>query len=188
MNKILAVVLVVLVVGTGFAVGAWQLSAVNRSVARTERELSLAKDSVALTRRILDSMRAEMPGLGEFMSGIQLHAGKLWYAERASNWLLASYELHELGEAVDAVEGLHTTRNNVDISSVLQSIQGTQLAALEHSIVTEDHQGVKKSYNELLSACNGCHQSAGYGFIKIITPKSEPVSNQEWNVTPSTTK
>ena len=44
------------------------------------------------------------PALGEYMTTIQLHAGKLWFAAKASNWELAAYELHELEEPMEAVK------------------------------------------------------------------------------------
>src|SRR5215475_11921350 len=38
----------------------------------------------------------------------------------------------------------------------------------------------QKSYDETLSACNGCHTEAGYKFIHIVRPTAPPVSNQRW--------
>jgi hypothetical protein len=43
-------------------------------------------------------------GLGEYMTTIQLHAGKLWFAAKASNWDLAAYELHEIEETYGSSE------------------------------------------------------------------------------------
>lgn len=42
------------------------------------------------------------PGLGEFMTTMQLHMGKVWFAGKASNWDLARYELDELRETMEA--------------------------------------------------------------------------------------
>lgn len=57
-------------------------AALQDSLKRVQTELTTAKEST--------------PGLGEFMTTIQLHAGKLWFAAKASNWELAEYELDEL--------------------------------------------------------------------------------------------
>ena len=43
-------------------------------------------DSVINLRHELDSLKGTTPGLGEYMTGIQLHIAKLWYAGQASNW------------------------------------------------------------------------------------------------------
>jgi hypothetical protein len=39
----------------------------------------------------LENTKKLAPGLGEYMTTIQLHAGKLWFAAKASNWELAAY-------------------------------------------------------------------------------------------------
>ena len=65
--------------------GASDSGALQEALKRVQAELALAKELA--------------PGLGEYMSTIQLHAGKLWFAAKASNWELAAYELHELEES-----------------------------------------------------------------------------------------
>ena len=114
------------------------------------------------------------------MSTIQLHAAKLWYAGQSSNWKLATYELGELGETIEAAEGLHARKNDVDVSAVLESIRQTQLPLIGQSISRADIHGFTGAYGETLAACNGCHRPAGYEFIHIITPTREPVTNQLW--------
>ena len=87
------------------------------SVKRAEAELAKLKESV--------------PGLGEYMTTIQLHAGKLWFAAKARNWELAEYELHELKETMEAAKELNAEKNAVKISNVLDSVLQTQVAALD---------------------------------------------------------
>ena len=41
------------------------------------------------------------PGLGEFMTAIQLRHAKLWFAGRAKNWDLAGYEIDEIKEGLE---------------------------------------------------------------------------------------
>jgi len=43
------------------------------------------------------------PGLGEFMTGIQVHHAKLWFAGQNQNWSLADFEIHEIGESLDDI-------------------------------------------------------------------------------------
>jgi hypothetical protein len=43
------------------------------------------------------------PGLGEFMSSIQVHHAKLWFAGQAQNWELANFEIAEIKESLDAI-------------------------------------------------------------------------------------
>src|SRR5262245_44825310 len=44
------------------------------------------------------------PGLGEFMSSIQTHHGKLWFAGINENWELADFEMNEIAESADAIK------------------------------------------------------------------------------------
>jgi hypothetical protein len=52
--------------------GASDSGALQEALKRVQAELALAKELA--------------PGLGEYMSTIQLHAEKLWFAAKASNW------------------------------------------------------------------------------------------------------
>ena len=140
------------------------------------------KDSVHVLNLVVDSLRAQVPGLGDYMTTIQLHVAKLWFAGQASNWKLAKYELDELAEAMEAAESLHAKRKDVDISVVLRSVRLAQIPLLEQSLEKKNHHAFGDAYDQTLAACNGCHRPAGYEFIHIVTPNREPVTNQRWNV------
>jgi hypothetical protein len=111
------------------------------------------------------------------MTTIQLHAGKLWFSAKAANWDLAEYELDELKETMEAAKGLNAEKNGVKISNVLDSVLQTQVAHLAESIKRKSSTEFQKSYDETLSACNGCHTESGYKFIRIVRPSAPPVTN-----------
>ncbi|HVO91488.1 MAG TPA: hypothetical protein VMT22_01550 [Terriglobales bacterium] len=135
-----------------------------------------------LKRAQADAQNAKdlAPGLGEFMTTIQLHAGKLWFAAKAANWELAEYELDELKETMETAKALNAEKNGVKISNVLDSLLQTQVAQLAESIKRKSSTDFQKSYDETLSACNGCHTEAGYKFIQIVRASAPPVTNQKW--------
>src|SRR5215468_1066773 len=56
----------------------------------------------------------------------------------------------------------------------------TQVAQLAESMKRKSPAEFQKSYDETLSACNGCHTEAGYQFIHIVRPNAPPVTNQKW--------
>lgn len=163
-----------------------KMSTVSKSATAEAQRLNASliqlDDSLQMLHHTLDSLKAQMPGLGEYMSTMQLHTAKLWFAGQSFNWDLASYELHELEEAIEAAEGLHAFKDKVDISAVLQSVQQTQLPLLDRSIKQRSLRSFKDAYDQTLAACNGCHRPTGYAFIHIITPTREPVTNQQWKV------
>jgi hypothetical protein len=122
------------------------------------------------------------PGLGEFMTTMQLHMGKLWFAGKADNWDLARYELDELRETMEAAQNLHSTQNGVDISKVLAAVDQSQITQLATSIEKKNQSHFTHAYDEALSACNGCHEESRHRFIKITRPTAPPVTNQKWDV------
>jgi len=149
---------------------------------RNDRTIAALQDSLKRAQADLASAKESMPGLGEYMTTIQLHAGKLWFAAKASNWELSQYELDELKETMEAAKALNAEKNGVKISNVLDSVLQTQVAQLAESIKRKSPAEFQKSYDETLSACNGCHAEAGYKFIHIVRPSSPPVTNQRWEM------
>jgi hypothetical protein len=150
--------------------------------ARNERALAGLQESLKRAQADIAIAKATAPGLGEYMTTIQLHAGKLWFAAKASNWDLAEYELDELKETMEAAKALNAEKNGVKISGVLDSVLQTQVAHLGEAIKNKSPTGFQKSYDEALSACNGCHTQAGYRFIHIVRPAAPPVTNQAWEL------
>ena len=66
--------------------------------------LAALRDSLERVQADVKIVRDMAPGLGEYMTTIQLHAGKLWFAAKAGNWPLAEYELDELEETMEAAK------------------------------------------------------------------------------------
>jgi hypothetical protein len=156
-------------------------SSVKNDTGRVAADLIQTKDSLVILHLVVDSLRAQTPGLGDYMTTMQLHTAKLWFAGQASNWKLAKYEIDELAETMEAAESLHARRKDVDVSSVLRSIRFTLVPLLDQALVKKSPPAFGDAYNQALVACNGCHRPAGYEFIQIITPTREPVSNQQWS-------
>jgi hypothetical protein len=151
---------------------------------QNSRELAALQESLKRAQADVATAKDLAPGLGEYMTTIQLHAGKLWFAAKASNWELADYELDELKETMEAAKALNVEKNGVKISGVLDSVLQTQVAQLAESIKRKNQNEFQNSYDETLSACNGCHTEAGYKFIHIVRPSAPPVTNQRWETSP----
>ncbi len=142
--------------------------AIRESLKRLEEELETVKESA--------------PGLGAYMTTIQLHAAKLWFAAKAANWELAGHQLHEMEEAMEAVKKSNVEKNGVKISNVMDAVLQTQIAELEKSIKQKSQTEFLKAYDMTLSACNGCHIESGHKFIQIVRPSAPPVTNQKWEL------
>jgi uncharacterized phage infection (PIP) family protein YhgE len=151
---------------------------------RNDRALTALQESLKHVQAGLATAKESVPGLGEYMTTIQLHAGKLWFAAKASNWELAAYELHEMEETMEAAKRLNAEKNGVKISNVLDAVLQTQVAQLAQSIKRKSQTEFQKSYDETLSACNGCHTESGHKFIQVVRPTAPPITNQKWEISP----
>jgi hypothetical protein len=149
---------------------------------RNQAETAALQEALKRAQADLEAAKQLMPGLGEYMTTIQLHAGKLWFAAKALNWELAQYEVDELKETMEAAKALNAEKNGVKISGVLDAVLQTQVAQLAASIKRKSPAEFQQSYDETLSACNGCHTEAGFKFIHIVRPTAPPVTNQGWEM------
>ena len=83
---------------------------------------------------------------------------------------------------MEAAKSLNAEKNGVKISNVLDSVLQTQVAKLSESIKRKSSTEFEKSYDETLSACNGCHTESGHKFVRIVRPTAPPVTNQQWGM------
>lgn len=128
-----------------------------------------------------DSLQAKLndaykPGLGEFMTGIQQHHAKLWFAGINRNWKLADFEVHEIGETLDDIRKYCTDRPEVKSLGIIDPAINNIKAA----ILSQDLERFKSGFTELTNNCNTCHKDNQHGFNVIIIPDSPPVTNQSF--------
>jgi hypothetical protein len=172
----ICIIVVIVLLARVFSLG----SEVRNIGERNDRAVAAIQDALKRVQADLSTAKELASGLGEYMTTIQLHAGKVWFAAKASNWELAEYELDELKETMESAKALNAEKNGVKISGVLDSVLQTQVAELDKSIKSKSQTEFLKSYDETLNACNGCHTEVGYKFIHIVRPTAPPVTNQKW--------
>jgi len=136
-------------------------------------------DHAADWKRQIDSLQKKLndtykPGLGEFMSGIQVHHAKLWFAGAAGNWALADFEIKEIGEAIDDINTYCTDRPEVASLPVIKPA----LDSLDAAIKNQNIPQFKSSFLLLTTACNTCHRATHHEFNVIQIPATPPFSNQ----------
>ena len=114
------------------------------------------------------------PGFGEFMSSIQSHHAKLWFAGNAENWRLADFEIHEIGEALDNLKKYVTERRETSsLPIILPAID-----SVSHAIELKNLSAFKTAYILLTNTCNKCHDQVSYPFNRVKVPETPPFSNQ----------
>ena len=114
------------------------------------------------------------PGFGEFMSSIQVHHAKLWFAGQNQNWQLADFEMHEIAETLDAIKEYQTEREESKKVDMLKP----SLDAVKDAIDKKDATLFTSSYLLLTNSCNNCHKAVNFGFNVVKIPETPPFSNQ----------
>ena len=116
------------------------------------------------------------PGFGEFMSSIQVHHAKLWFAGKNQNWQLAEFEMHEISEALDAIEQYQAEREESKKVGMLKP----SLNAVKDAIEKKDSVLFNSSYLLLTHSCNNCHKAVDFGFNVVKVPEISSFTNQEF--------
>lgn len=125
----------------------------------------------SLQRKIDNSYR---PGLGEFMSGIQVHHAKLWFAGKAGNWGLADFETKEIGETIDDINLYCTDRPEVASLPMITP----PLDSIDAAIHNKSIEQFKRGFVLLTNTCNNCHRATKHEFNVIQIPLTPPFTNQ----------
>ncbi|HET7001646.1 MAG TPA: hypothetical protein VFI33_10065 [Puia sp.] len=127
----------------------------------------------------IDSLRnkiahAYSPGVGEFMSSIQMHHAKLWFAGKNENWDLANFEIEEIQESLDDIQQYCADSPSIKTLPMIFA----PLDSVKHAISEKNTGRFKTSFNLLTNTCNSCHQASNRPFNVIRIPDTPPVSNQ----------
>jgi len=131
----------------------------------------------SLQRRLNNSYS---PGLGEFMSGIQVHHEKLWFAGIAQNWKLANFEVGEIRESLDDIQRYCIDRPEVNsVPMILPAMDSVGKAVEQESLPR-----FKGAFILLTNTCNNCHQATKHEFNVIRIPEIPPFSNQVFTKQP----
>lgn len=131
----------------------------------------------------IDSLQKQLdktykPGLGEFMTSIQLHHAKLWFAGQNQNWPLADFEIHEILESLDDIEEFCKDRHEIKSIGMLKP----PIVSMNDAIRQKDLPLFKNSFSLLTNTCNNCHKATDHAFNVVIIPVNPPVSNQDFRV------
>ena len=121
------------------------------------------------------------PGLGEFMTAIQLRHAKLWFAGKSNNWSLAAYEIDEIKEGLEDAARLHSIFDGVPVAEMIKTIIDPRIVQLEKAIERKNSTQFIAAFDELTNGCNRCHAGAGKPFIRIQRPSEPPLSNQNFD-------
>ena len=127
----------------------------------------------SLERKLTDTYK---PGFGEFMSGIQAHHSKLWFAGQNENWKLADFEVHEIIEVIEDIQKFQTERKESQMIGMINPA----LDSINNAIQKKSPALFKSSYTLLTNTCNNCHRATDFEFNVVKIPDTQPFSNQDF--------
>ncbi|MCC7377743.1 MAG: hypothetical protein IT255_00115 [Chitinophagaceae bacterium] len=127
----------------------------------------------------IDSLQSKLndsytPGFGEFMSSIQVHHEKLWFAGINQNWKLADFEINEIKESLDDIKKYCTDRPETKSIDMIDE----PLENIGNAIQKKNETDFKNGFTLLTNTCNSCHQATQHEFNVITIPIIPPFSNQ----------
>lgn len=131
----------------------------------------------------IDSLQIELrdsykPGFGEFMSNVQSHHAKLWFAGKNQNWKLADFEIHEIIETVEDIQKYETDREESKEIGMINPALDSVNAAIEK----KDLGLFESSFTNLTNTCNNCHHRTNFEFNVVKIPEEQTFSNQVFKV------
>jgi len=146
------------------------ISACNRS----ESNVQQLQTTVDLLQKELNN--SYKPGFGEFMSSIQVHHAKLWFAGINKNWKLADFEIHEIQEALEDIQKFNSDRPESKVIGMINPA----MDSVSNSIRLQSEQAFKISFVFLTNTCNNCHKTTKHEFNVVTIPANPPISNQSF--------
>jgi len=120
-----------------------------------------------------DSSEQYVPRLGDIMNNAQTRHIKLWYAAKAANWDLASFEIRQLQENLVEAALLYSGIPMTNVTTLAAPLQ-----AVADAIAAKDSQKFAKAFGDLTGGCNSCHQSMQRAFVLIRIPTDQPFGDQ----------
>jgi hypothetical protein len=125
--------------------------------------------------------QAYRPGVGDLMTAtIQPRHAKIMLAGREANWPLATYELHQLQEALDRVVQTWPRWKGLPLGGMVEAVEKGPMAAVAEAIDAKDNAQFVKAFGQLSEGCNACHQAANVGFVVIRAPDASSFPDQDF--------
>lgn len=133
---------------------------------------------------------AQGPELGAQMLELQIRHARLWQAGAARNWMLAQFQLAELRESVKGIietNGDHAALQPQRLAEVMPAMLDPALGAMQSAVDAQDGTAFDAAYDQLSTACTGCHAASDHGFLVIQRPRTPVLDNLRAESPPAAT-
>ena len=121
--------------------------------------------------------------LAVYMSYIQTHFSKLYFAGKANNLPLSKFYVHEINESFETIVDANVVDEGHNISALAKQFGEGPFHRFEKTIEEKGLANFENIYSDLINNCNGCHLTTEHSYINIVVPVDPPVGNQNYNFT-----
>ncbi len=129
---------------------------------------------------LAEEQDARQPTLADLMTLTQLRHFKLWYAHKEDNWKLAAYELNQFENTIDRIKKLYPNVSSIAQDNLIREKTDPAMSDLHRAINDKDNSRFEAAFVKITTACNECHQAAGFDFIVVQVPTRSLYSNQNF--------
>jgi hypothetical protein len=138
--------------------------------------------SEAQVAALAERVAALTPETAVLMAQVQIHHAKLYYAGHARNWELAAYSLHEINEALQAVQVFNDQFEDfpTPLSEVVPPLVGPPLGEIHAALRARNGARFDAAFKSLTAACNACHAMLKREFIAVREPTAVEFTNQSF--------
>jgi hypothetical protein len=121
------------------------------------------------------------PSFGDLMNTlVQPRHAKLGLIIKEQNWTLATYEIHQLKDALANIAKWRPRFAKMAVAEMMGSTVGEPISALENAVQTRDPRQLAESYARLTEGCNSCHAALNHPYIVIQSPDLSTFANQNF--------
>jgi len=107
------------------------------------------------------------------MGHMQLFLHKITLAVNAGNLELADFYAHELEETIETAESIEAY-HDIAVGELTESMLTPTFEAFEQALDGSDVADVDSRVDNVITACNACHEATGYGMIRIERNETNP--------------
>ncbi|HMC96250.1 MAG TPA: hypothetical protein VKG92_01225 [Flavobacteriales bacterium] len=115
-----------------------------------------------------------------YMGRIQRYHQKLWEAGEAGNTELATFYLHEIDEAMEAIADAHVVDDGVDVSANMRAFGLKEVDHLQDVLKKDGVAALQVEQTTLANTCNSCHVASAHPFIRIQVPTHVDFPDQDF--------
>ena len=119
------------------------------------------------TQKQIDDLKAAIPKFAIPMREVGDRFQDMNSAVKGGNWALAAYMAKYMNGAMNPARLTKPAEYKV-----WQAFYENTFAPTNKAIQAKDAKAFETAYTGVIKDCNGCHDSMGYGFIKVVKQSS----------------